>query len=326
VNEILFSLGLALAWFGAVNLGMSSLVAGVARLSERRVLHIRASSASAVLLTLKLLPGVASLGFTLAVFLPAHWMFEPAGVRESLGYTLAGVGLLGAWVIVLAVRRTVRDSRATMVLERAWEQKAGGPRTILDGGLPVYGFADPSPIISLAGVRHPRVYVADGVLAAFSNEELDVSLAHEAAHRDASDNLKRILMASSPDFLGLWGPGRRLERRWRAAAEFAADARAVRDSEERAVSLASALLKVARLAPVVGAWSPGSAFYDGVLLRARIDRLLGPLQRSPRPRRARRGWPVSIGAVTALAAAVVAAETLWFAVHVATEGLVRILP
>ena len=96
-------------------------------------------------------------------------------------------------------------------------------------------------------------------------------------------------------------------------------------SEERAVSLASALLKVARLAPAVGALSPGSAFYDGTLLSARIDRLLAPGGSPLSPPPLRLAWSVSICGMTTLAA-VPAAEGVWLGVHLATEGLVRFLP
>jgi hypothetical protein len=325
VNEELFTAVLAFAWFGTVNLALSAFSSLVAWLLEKRVVRLRWSSAPAVLLTLKLLPGAGALLFTLAVFLPAHWIFEPAGMRESLGYTLAMLGALGALVLVFAVRRAIRDTRVTRRLERDWEARVIGPRQILAGSLPVYRVADDHPVISLAGLRHPRVFVGQKIIELFSDDELDLSLAHEAAHRDAHDNLKRVFVACSPDLLFLWGPGRRLEHRWRAAAEFTADSRAVRGSEERALALASALLKVARLAPAFAALPPGSAFYDGTLLLARIDRLLGPAERIGAPRFPALGWSVSIGGLVAVTS-IAAAEAVWLAVHMATEGLVRFLP
>lgn len=325
MSEVLFTVVLALAWFGAVNVLVSALAAAGAWLTERRVFGLGATAAPGVLLALKLLPAVSSLLFTVAVFLPAHWIFEPKGVEESLGYTLVALGALGAAVLAMAGRRALRDSRATRDLSHDWERRAVGPRQFLDGTLPVYGVEGPAPVIALAGLRRPRVYVAEPVLGAFSEEELDVSLAHEVAHRDAHDNLKRLLAACAPDVLSLWAVGRRLEHRWRAAAEFAADAAAVSGSEERAVSLASALLKVARLTPALRAASPGAAFYDGTLLWARIDRLLAPTQHTGAPGHSGIGWPVSLGGLT-LVAGVVAAETVWLGVHLATEGLVRFLP
>jgi hypothetical protein len=106
--------------------------------------------------------------------------------------------------------------------------------------------------------------------------------------------------------------------------EFAADARAVAGREERALSLASALLKVARLAPAARL-AAASGFYDGTLLSARIDRLLSPGPGEEPPHRLAPAWEVFLGSAT-LFAALLAAEAAWFGVHLATEGLVRFLP
>jgi hypothetical protein len=325
VNDVLFAVALALAWFGAVNLVLSAVSAAAGWLIERGAIRPRPSAVPAVLITLKLLPGLATLFFTLVVFLPAHWRFEPADAEESLGYTLGAVAILGAATLMVAGRRAIRDARLTWTVERSWQERATGPRRFVSGTLPVYCLPDAAPIISLAGLRRPRVFVARPVIDAFSADELDVSLAHELAHHDVHDNLKRVLVACSPDLLALWPAGRRLERRWRAAVEFAADARAVDGSEERAVSLASALLKVARLAPAHGAVSAGSGFYDGTLLWARVDRLLAPGGSPLSPPPTARAWSVSICGMTAVAA-LVAAEGAWFGVHLVTEGLVHFLP
>jgi beta-lactamase regulating signal transducer with metallopeptidase domain len=325
VNEALFTAVLALAWFGAVNLLLSGVAAAAGSLIERGTIRLRASLAPSILLGLKLLPGVAALFFTLVVFLPAQWRFEPEGADESVGYTLGVLGVIGTVALVGAARRAARGARLTRNLERSWEGRASGPKRFLADSLPVYCLPDASPIISLAGVRHPRVFVARPVMDTFSPDELEVSLAHELAHHAARDNVKRVLVACSPDFLALCPSGRQLEQRWRAAVEFAADARAVGGSEERAVALASALLKVARLAPAAGALLPGSGFYDGTLLWARIDRLLAPAESPLSPRPIKLAWSVSICGMTVLAAAA-ASEAVWLGVHLATEGLVRFLP
>lgn len=325
MNEVLFTLVLASAWFGVVDFALSALAAVVGWQIERGASRLRPSKAASVLLALKLAPGVVAVFFTCVVFLPAQWQFEPKGVDESAGYTLIALGLLGATTLTLAARRAVRDARVTRTVERGWLGRATGPQTLAGWRVPVYCLPDESPIISLAGVRWPRVFMARPVLEAFTADELDVSLAHELAHHEARDNFKRVLVACSPDLLALWPLGRALERRWRAAVEFTADARAVAGSQERALSLASALLKVARLAPVVGAPAGGSAFYDGTLLRARIDRLLTPADAEDSMPSHGRAWSVSLGGMTLLAASL-AAEGAWLGVHAATEGLVRFLP
>jgi Zn-dependent protease with chaperone function len=324
VIDVLFALLLAAAWFGAANAALSAAAAGVGWFIQRGMIGLRASSAPTVLLWLKLGPGGVALFFTFVVFLPAHWRFEPEGAEESAGYTLVALGMTGAVTLLLAVRRAVRDAAATRRVERGWRERASGPRTFAGGRLPVYGLPDESPVISLAGLVRPRVFVARPVIEAFTSDEMEVSLAHELAHRDTHDNLKRMLVACSPDLLGIWPSGRALERRWRAVVEFAADARAVAGREARALSLASALLKVARLAPAAGS-AAASSFYDGTLLSARIDRLLSPGLGEEPPRRLAPAWEVFLGSAT-LFAALLAAEAAWFGVHLATEGLVRFLP
>jgi beta-lactamase regulating signal transducer with metallopeptidase domain len=325
VNEALFTLVLALAWFGAVNAALSAAVAGIGWLIERGLSRRRASNTPTVLFLLNLAPGVGALFFTCIVFLPAHYRFEPKNAEESAGYTLVALGVLGAVTLVLAARRAVRDAGATRRVERGWRQRARGPRTLAGGRLPVYGLSDPRPIISLAGLVRPRVFVARPIVEAFTADEMEVSLAHELAHHDAHDNLKRMLVACSPDLLGIWPSGRALERRWREAVEFAADARAVAGREDRAVSLASALIKVARLSPAAVATGTSSAFYDGTLLSARIDRLLSLRLGAAPPHRLTPAAEVFLGSAT-LFAALLAAEAAWFGVHLVTEGLVRFLP
>ena len=193
--------------------------------------------------------------------------------------------------------------------------------------MPVYSLPNPTPIVSLVGVFRPRLFVSTQVLGALSPEELDLSMAHELAHLSARDNLKRVLAACSPDALSIVGFGRRLEQRWRAAIEFAADARAVAGDEQRAVSLVSALVTVARLSPPAqpSFLMAGSDFYDGELLKARIDRLLDPALGRRQSTALVPVWPISLVAFLVLAA-LLPSQAVWVIVHVATEGLVRVLP
>ncbi len=79
---------------------------------------------------------------------------------------------------------------------------------------------------------------------------------------------------------------RQLEERWQAEAECEADAHAVRGDGHRAVVLAAALVKVARLGgvtavpPIIPAWT-SSAFHVPTLLEMRVRRLVSGS--APRP-------------------------------------------
>jgi Zn-dependent protease with chaperone function len=325
VKELLFMLLLALAWFGALDLALSALAAALFPRLARRASALGPSRAASALLALKLAPGALALLFILGVFLPAQWRFEPSNAQESAGYTLVAFGLLGALTLALAARRAARDWRATRGLERRWMARASELRAPNAGGPPVYCLPDRIPVVSTTGLRHSRIFMSRPVVDALSGEELEASLAHERAHDRAHDNLKRLIVACSPDWLSLWPSGREIERRWREAVEFAADARAASGEEGRGLLLASALIKVARLAPQGGLDLAGSGFYDGAPIWARVSRLLAPEVGEPAEPRLGRGWSLSLCGMTLVAAAV-AAEGAWLVVHVVTEGLVRSLP
>jgi Zn-dependent protease with chaperone function len=323
MSEFAFGLVVVLAWFAAVNLAASALVSALARSLRRGTFRLRMATGATGLLALKLFPGAVSLFFVLGLLLPAQWRFEPKGAEESAGICLIVLAAVGGLTLALAVRRATRDTCLTTSLERAWLHRASTPGRLRGVDLPVYRLPDAAPIIALVGLRKPRLYVAQPVLDAFTAEELEACLSHELAHRDTRDNLKRVLVACSPDLLALWRSGRRLEQWWRAAVEFAADARAVQGDEERAVCLASALLKVVRLAPVGPPLSVG--FSDGTLLWARIDRLLGPAAEPAAARALPAAWSLGLAAAV-LCGAALAAEGTWLTVHAVTEGLIRFLP
>jgi len=326
VNDVGFAVVLALAWFATVNVVASALVALLAASLDSVIARFKAPAAARVLLVLRLMPGVVSVFFTLALFLPAHWRLEPAGADESAGYSLMLLAGLGALILLMTAWRTLAALRTTGWIGRAWLKRS--ERAPVDAtGVPIYHVTDPAPIVSLVGVVRPRLFVSRPVLQTLTGPELDASIAHELAHYRAGDNLKRVLVACSPDVLILAGVGRRVEDQWRAALEFAADADAVGEDRQRALDLVSALVKVARLMPArkASVVAVGSSLYDGALLSARIGRLLEPAGTTRSSLAVLPMWPVSLAGL-ALFAALLPSQTVWLVVHLATEGLVRFLP
>ena len=326
MNDVGFALVLALAWFATVNVVASGFVAVMAAALDRVIARFQAPTAARLLFVLRLLPGVVSVFFTLALFLPAYWRLEPAGAEESAGYSLLLLAGLGALILAMTAWRTLAALRTTGWIGRAWLKRSErGPHDA--AGVPIYHVEDPAPIVSLVGVWRPRLFVSTPVLQSLTEPELEASIAHELAHYRAGDNLKRVIVACSPDVLLLAGVGRRVEDQWRAALEFAADARAVGDDRLRALNLVSALVKVARLmpAPRVPLLAAGSSLYDGALLTARIGRLLEPAGTPRSSLAVLPMWPVSLAGL-ALFAALLPSQTVWVVVHLATEGLVRFLP
>jgi Zn-dependent protease with chaperone function len=240
----------------------------------------RRRAASGELLALRLLPPVGAAFLTLTVTLPAFLIYEPAHEAEQAGPLLAGLvifalitlghGIVRAWhagaAAAALLHRCARNNRGLVIAEQ-----------------PVDVIEVSDPLVAVIGAWRPRIVVARGVLAACTDEEIRQVVAHEVAHVSARDNVKLLLLLASPDALA-WAPtGKALIARWRAAAEFEADARASGADRRKRVALASALIKVARL-------SIGTRHQFPVLsmpiasddVEGRVRRLLAPLRPSPR--------------------------------------------
>jgi beta-lactamase regulating signal transducer with metallopeptidase domain len=113
------------------------------------------------------------------------------------------------------------------------------------------------------------------VLRNLSAEELDAALSHEMAHRTSRDNAKRFLLLLAPDIFPFVRLFQSLDRSWSRFAEWAADDQATSGDPRRALSLAAALVRVARMGS-----SPTLPYLSTSLLAcdrdlsARVDRLL----------------------------------------------------
>jgi beta-lactamase regulating signal transducer with metallopeptidase domain len=131
------------------------------------------------------------------------------------------------------------------------------------------------PLLALSGLLRPHVVISRGVLTELPKEQLNVAVRHEIAHRNSHDNLKRLFLVLSPEFFLLANGFAALEKTWARFSEWAADDEAVRGDSERALSLATALLRVARM----GARPQLSILQTSLLpedhdLSARVERLL----------------------------------------------------
>ncbi|OFW04648.1 MAG: hypothetical protein A3H96_09685 [Acidobacteria bacterium RIFCSPLOWO2_02_FULL_67_36] len=306
---------LALAWYAALNVAASML----AWIAARAILPTRNADRPATLLAIRMLPSALSIFFVVALFVPAHWRFEPRDARDPIGLLLKLMAALGAALLLRCVMRAVAVSKAEWRLH-AWFTAAGqkrGPSVRVVEGLPG---------LTLAGLVRPLILVGSAARRQLTPAELDVALAHERAHKRAFDNIKRVLMFSAPDVFGLTRAGRQIEARWRESAELVADARAVHGDRARAVHLASALVKVARLEPAASHPRVGSpvwsTLHEGALLELRVRRLLEGAPVEPREGR----WSPAVAAAIALGGAAICGPIGAYGVHQATELLVRFLP
>lgn len=311
------SLLLAPAWFAAVNLLASFVARGVAAVILRAPLAAR----SEVSFALRVMPATVATLFVTAMFLPAHWRFEPGDVNESFGLVVWALAAAG---VALIARSALRLSRVAIA---GWRLRACAalPRVTASGARDEHVYeVDGLAGVLLAGVLRPRILIGRSVRKALTSAELTVAIAHERAHVRARDNLKRLAIYCAPDCFGGSRAARRLEEQWRAAVEWTADARAVAGERPRAIALASALVKVAQLAgertaPVSSpAWS---TLHDAALLDSRVRRLI-----TGDPPRAQRNAPPG-SRLLALAAATAAAGLAGaHGIHRITELLIGLLP
>lgn len=260
-------------------LGLAVWVAGPAaiRLAET----MRARMAARFLLLLRVLPMLLAGVVVLGVGVPSYVWLEPRTTGESVGLACFAASLLGGavWCISIAraLRLTLRSSRYMRQCQRIGREISFEGASVRTSLLDV-----PAPIIALAGVFRPRVWVSRSVIDVLSAEQLDAALRHENAHRVSRDNLKRLLFRLSPDIFPLALDLGALERAWARFSEWAADDDATRDDVRLSLSLAGALLRVARL----GAAAPLSVLLTPLIagdLSTRVDRLLRKKPAMPAP-------------------------------------------
>ena len=258
-------------------------------------------------------PAAVAVGVAVLVTLPAFVLFEPAGRNERPGLLMAVSAAVGAGYLLTVVARVLNVVRLSRRCTTTWMSDAYALQTP-HWGLPAYAIHADYPVVAVAGVFRPRLLIDRRVLESCSAEELRAIAAHEYAHVKNQDNARRLLIAACI------GSHSAAAQQWRYMAEVAADERAAIDPD-RAVVLAGALIKIARLAAIAPAPSiPFSAIHDGGLLEIRVHRLLSM---TPVPaRNNRRGLVLTCVAVLVIMLAASGTQLL-AVVHELIELLVR---
>ncbi len=265
---------LCLASFFLVHLVAGLAVALLTPLAEQVALRMRPRRAERFLLVLRMFPAVFSLIVVGGLCAPSYLLLEPAWTREEVSLAcLAAAGLCLA-LVMLSLLRCVRAARRSSGYTR-YCQLVGRQEHLGGAFGPVWVVEGSAPFLVLAGILKPRLIVSRPVVNALPAGQLAAALRHEQAHRLSCDNLKRLLLLLSPDLFPMWRGLSRLERVWARFAEWAADDYAVDGDSQRSLSLASALVSVARLgacpqtAPLVT-----SLLADNEDLAQRVERLL----------------------------------------------------
>jgi len=298
---------LCLASFFLVHLALGLLASLIAPSAIRAASRMDARLAARLLLALRLSP--AGLGALLVAGMcaPSYLWLEPHASAEQVGWACLSAALLGLSILGASIARALRASAGSTRRVRELERGGAGP------------------LVALTGIVRHRLVISHLVLRALSADQLAAVVRHERAHRMSHDNLKRLLILLAPGLLPISRGFGSLERAWAATAEWAADDRATEGNARRALVLASALVRVARLGtPRATPLLTTSLLADSADLAVRVDRLLHPA-----PRRTALGSSSPILKVAAsltvaagLAGVLLQPATL-YSVHELLEELIR---
>ncbi len=228
---------------------MASLMAWSLWHASRRVTGRWSGSARAqFLFILRVAPSLVAVFCVGALFIPSYLTNEPRNTSEVVTLKLGIVAALSLYGIGYAAWRCVARCRATRRLMQSWMKDAERV-TISALAVPAYRIRCKFPVVAIVGAFRPRLFVADQILQTLSPAELAAAVLHEKGHLGAWDNLKRSVLCACRDAVPLLPWGRSMDAAWSRAVELAADERAALGGSDAALDLASALVKIARLAP-----------------------------------------------------------------------------
>ncbi len=200
-----------------------------------------------VIFALRIFPFASALIFVIAILLPAYVLFEPHTSGEVVGVKLGLIAAASTIGIISAFYRVFGTWWKTRRLASNWLKNAE-PIEMANVSIPIYRMRHPFPVIAVIGMFRPRIFVAQQIFDSLNDEEIQAAIAHEYGHLAARDNFKRTLMRVCRDLL-VFPFGRGLDRAWTENVESAADEYAARKGNLTAVSLAAALVKIARIVP-----------------------------------------------------------------------------
>jgi len=290
----------------------------------RMAARMKPSSAARLLFFLRISPMALTVFALLAFCIPSYLWLEPEAAGEKVGFVCFLMALLGAATWILSVTRVVSAVRGTVRYLNQCERR-GRKINVPGEPSPALLLADESPVLAVAGVVHPRLVISRTVLRGLTAAQRDAALRHERAHRTSRDNIKRFLILLSPDVLPFLRAFTTLERSWARFTEWAADDQAAEGDSHRALSLASALVSVAKMGskPKLS-YLFSSLVHDDEELTERVDRLLRPQPNPGKPAEVLVPFLTSAGALMAIAVVIV---LLWpgslSLVHQALERLVH---
>src|SRR5262249_52807840 len=140
-----------------------------------------------IIFTLRVFPLAGAFIVVAALILPSYLTYEPWPSDEVVTAKLAALTLISAVGIGLAVWRGLVSLRATRRIVANWRRHA----EVLDlEGAPVsaYHIRHPFPVIAVAGVIRPRLFIASQIFDSLNDDEITAAIRHEAGHLAMRDN------------------------------------------------------------------------------------------------------------------------------------------
>ena len=339
---------LSLACFFLVNAVLAIGVNFLAPFLLARAKRDKPSSAAGLLLAARLFPSWAAVLAVAGICVPSYLWLEPETAIEQVGLGCLVAALLGVASWGISAGRGLRAIGLSIRFERHC-RRLGHEVQLGAENARVSVVDEAAGLFALAGILHPRLVISRKVFQSLSAEELRAALRHERAHATSGDNLKRLLLLLAPDVFPFrarvanprqfapiantragWQPAphfaglESLERGWAQFAEWSADDSAVAGDPLRAISLAGALVRVARLgAPIEASPLMTSLVADGWDLEARVDRLLSTAPGSEDSREGRPSLLAAIVFAAGLFVAAISAPATLQAAHRVLEHLIR---
>jgi hypothetical protein len=249
--------------------------------------HSKPGFAAKFLFLFRMFPFALTLFVVLGFCIPSYLWLEPITSGEKVGFACLSAAAMGLMIWMLSAFRVgfslLRTSRYMSSCQR------NGQEVTVEGeASPVLVVRRDGPVMAVAGLLHPRLIVSRGVLSKLTPEQREAAFRHEQGHQASRDNLKRFLCLLAPDAIPFLSGFKKIERQWARYTEWAADDHAVAGDSNRALSLAAALVSVAKMGVDHQPAFLLSSLYSPLVaededLAVRVDRLLREQQYAEKP-------------------------------------------
>ena len=310
---------LCLAAFFLFNFAAGLPLALASRAIVARANRMRARSAARLLFVLRVLPAALAFLVVVGLCVPSYLWLEPELAVEEIAAPWIATAVLGAALCFIATARAARSILQARRHARSCERLSRAT-SFAGARLPVWILDTPAPLCALVGIFRSGVLLSGAVINRLTAAQLALALRHEEAHDSSRDNLKRLLILMTPGLLPGVSGFRAMERGWGRLSEWAADDEAAGGDTHRSLTLAAALVRVARMGGTALAPLSANFLDDCGDVTARVDRLLHPTP----PLIHRHNWTLigSLAAVFAVAVSLLNPVSL-AACHATIERLIH---